>query len=126
MTENYQKSQLEAFADKHMKRCPICASKTPEWNTQCRVEYDDRILDLECAHCGCVLGLSYIDIKGIKDSAVPGMLKAVGSYDYLMRSASGKKKEVPYIQIIKAGNNEAALEYEGKRIPLDEMKDMFW
>ena len=126
MTENYQKGQLESYAGNHLKRCPICSSKEPEWKATHRDEYDDRILELACKDCGCVIGLSYMDIKGIKDSAVPGMLKAVGNYDYLMRSASGKKKDVPYIEIIKAGKNEEAFGYEGKRMPLDEMKDLFW
>ena len=123
--ESRREQSLLAFAQVNLSRCPICRQKDVEWGTEYEEMDADLFLTLTCPHCGCALALSYMDLRGVSDSRVPAFLRTSGNYDAAIRSAYGKRKNVAYIRIRKAGSVPEAAPFEGKILPLDELKDAF-
>lgn len=113
----------QKFIDNNFPKCPMCGTNAPYWKLKNKKEMLLNRTMFLCDKCGCILSATTPDIAGFSKS-IAGLAYASGRLSAISKKAAGKDTATIYIKVEKAGNAQTTKIYEGKEMPIEELKTL--
>lgn len=109
-------SLSQQYADDTFKRCPICGSREPLWNTSYKYKGLLKYYLFKCSNCDSILSVSEADMTGLSytTASIQGQWK----------KGRGKKSRVIYVHVDEVGlsiTDPQIMRLEKKELPLDSL-----
>lgn len=109
-------SLSQQYADDTFKKCPICGSKEPLWNTTSKYKGLLKYYLFKCSNCDSILSVSEADMTGLSFTTA--------SMQGQWKKGRGKDSRVIYIHIDEIGlsiTDPLIMRLEKKEMPLDTL-----
>lgn len=119
--DGFTGSVPQHFIDNNFPKCPMCGSPDPYWKLKDKVELLGNRTMFLCDKCGCILSATTMDLTGFTKSKV-GLITTVGLANAIGKKAGGKDVKTIYMKVEEVGNAQTTKMYEGKEMPIEELK----